>query len=123
ETVKKLDQNNEKPVFVKLQPSHHHSLSSLNSGKSSGAYLGTIPDYTSMNSENGVKLSGVKAGGPAEKAGLQAGDIIIRLAEINVNNLYDYTYAIRDRKPGEKVFITIIRDGAEKQMELVVGSK
>ena len=38
------------------------------------AYLGTIPDYTTEG--EGVKLSGVIAGGPADKAGLKGGDVI-----------------------------------------------
>ena len=39
------------------------------------AFLGTIPDYTTE--VEGVKLSGVRAGGPAEKAGIKGGDIIV----------------------------------------------
>ena len=45
------------------------------------AYLGTIPDY-SQGALQGVKLSGVAKGGPANLAGLQRGDLIIELATL-----------------------------------------
>jgi S1-C subfamily serine protease len=41
-------------------------------------YLGTQPDYIATEVE-GIKLSGVAANGPAEKAGVKGGDIIISL--------------------------------------------
>ena len=65
-----------------------------------GAYLGTIPDY--MQTEGGVLLSGVRAGSPAEQAGLKGGDIIVRFDGVRVDNIYDYTFALRSRKPGQQ---------------------
>jgi hypothetical protein len=70
-------------------------------------YLGTIPDYTSE--VEGVKLTGVRAGGPADKAGLVAGDIIISLAEHPIKNIYDYTYALDAATIGEPTEIIITR--------------
>ena len=49
------------------------------------AYLGTIPDYSSSNTV-GVLLSGVSKGGPADKAGVQASDIIIGLGIKKIEN-------------------------------------
>ena len=71
-------------------------------------YLGTIPDYTSEI--EGVKLTGVRAGGPADKAGLKAGDIITSLAKQPIKNIYDYTYALDAAKIGDPTEITILRD-------------
>ncbi|MGH8003476.1 MAG: M20/M25/M40 family metallo-hydrolase [Limisphaerales bacterium] len=73
------------------------------------AYLGTIPDY----SEDlvGVKLSGVREGSPAEKAGIQSGDVIVRFGAKEIRNIYDYTYALGAYKPGEKVEIGLLREG------------
>ena len=79
-------------------------------------YLGTIPDYASQ--EKGVKLSGVREGGPAAKAGLQGGDVIIRLAGKEMNDLYDYTYALGDLKPDVEVDVTILRKGEEMQLKI-----
>ena len=45
-----------------------------------GAYLGTVPDMT--DSPGGVRLLGVRAGSPAEKAGLRGDDIITRIGDM-----------------------------------------
>lgn len=73
------------------------------------AYLGTIPDYTSE--VTGVKLSGVRGGSPAEKAGLKAGDVIVELSGQKIANIYDYTYALDAVKIGQPVGMVVLRDG------------
>jgi Tol biopolymer transport system component len=74
------------------------------------AYLGTIPDYTTEVA--GVKLSGVRTGSPADKAGLKGGDVIVEFAGQQIKNIYDYTYALDAVKIGQPVEITVLRDGA-----------
>jgi len=74
-----------------------------------GAYLGTIPDMT--ESPGGVRLSGVRAGSPAEEAGLKGGDILIQLGDHVIKNLYDMTDALNAYKPGETVALVFLRDG------------
>jgi Tol biopolymer transport system component len=73
------------------------------------AYLGTIPDYTIEVS--GVKLSGVRGGSPADKAGLRGGDVIVEFAGQKITNIYDYTYALDAVKIGQAVEIVVLRDG------------
>lgn len=80
------------------------------------AYLGTIPDYTTEGT--GVKLSGVRAGGPADKAGLKGGDIIVEFGGQAITNIYDYTYALDAVKIGVPVEVVVLRDG--KQVKLTV---
>jgi hypothetical protein len=80
------------------------------------AYLGTIPDYTT--DVKGVKLSGVRGGSPAEKAGLKSGDVIVEFAGQKIANIYDYTYALDAVKIGQPVQVVIERDG--KQVTLTV---
>ncbi len=86
-----------------------------------GAYLGTVPDF--MQTEGGVLLSGVRPGGPAEKAGLRGGDSIIRFEGMRVDNIYDYTFALRSRKPGQDVRITVRRDGKEVVLVATLGRR
>ena len=74
-----------------------------------GAYLGTIPDMT--ESPGGVRLSGVRAGSPAEEAGLKGGDVLIQLGDHVVKNLYDMTDALNAYKPGDTVTLVFLRDG------------
>jgi Tol biopolymer transport system component len=73
------------------------------------AYLGTIPDYTTEVA--GVKLSGVRGGSPAEKAGLKGGDIIVEFGGQKIANIYDYTYALDAVKIGAPVNVIVMRDG------------
>jgi C-terminal processing protease CtpA/Prc len=75
------------------------------------AYLGTIPDYVAGDIK-GLKLSGVAAAGPAAKAGVQGGDIVIQLAGKKIEDVYDYTYAIEALKIGEEIEM-IVKRGEE----------
>ncbi len=86
-----------------------------------GAYLGTIPDY--MQTEGGVLLSGVRSGSPADSAGLKGGDVIVRFDGIRVDNIYDYTFALRSRKPGQQVHITVKRGGADVELLAILGRR
>ncbi|HEX9580170.1 MAG TPA: M28 family peptidase, partial [Gemmatimonadales bacterium] len=79
-----------------------------------GAYLGTVPDMS--ESPGGVRLTGVRAGSPAEAAGIKAGDIIVRIGDHEVKDLYAMTDALRAHKPGDSVVIAVMRDG--KRLEL-----
>jgi len=86
------------------------------------AYLGTIPDYSSSNTV-GVLLSGVSKGGPADKAGVQAGDIIIGLGIKKIENIYDYTYAIESLKIGQMSKIVVKRGEASVELPITPGSR
>ena len=66
----------------------------------------------------GVKLSGVRAGGPADKAGLKGGDIIIEFGGQEITNIYDYTYALDAVKIGEPVEVVVLRDGKRVKLEV-----
>lgn len=81
------------------------------------ATLGTIPDYASPNIK-GLKIAGVSAGGPADSAGIQAGDVVVELNGKQIQNIYDYTYAIEALKVNEEVPIAILRAG--KRLDLKV---
>jgi Tol biopolymer transport system component len=86
------------------------------------AYLGTIPDYA-QGDIVGVKLSGVSPVGPAAKAGVKGGDIILKLAGKEVKNIYDYTYLMGDLKIGEETEIVVKRDGKEVVMKVTPQSR
>ena len=75
------------------------------------AYLGTIPDFAPV--AFGVRLSGVTGGSPADEAGLKAGDVLIRLGSIEIEDLYVMTAALEQFTPGTEVEATVVRGGAE----------
>jgi C-terminal processing protease CtpA/Prc len=80
------------------------------------AFTGTIPDYGTE--VEGLRLSGVVAGGPAEEAGLRGGDVIVELAGQKVANIYDYTYALDVVKIDEPVAVVYLRDGERHEATL-----
>jgi hypothetical protein len=90
-------------------------------GAGYGAYLGTIPDMT--GSPGGVRITGVRAGSPAELAGLKGGDIITAIGTKTVANLYDMTEALRSHQAGDTVAIVLKRDGADVQVTAVLGKR
>ena len=70
--------------------------------------LGTSPDMGYQN-EDGVRISGVRAGTPGEAAGLKAGDVITGFDGHPVKNLEDYSVLLFRHKPGDEVTITVRR--------------
>lgn len=81
-------------------------------GRGYGPYFGSIPDFGATEAQ-GVALGGVRAGSPAERAGLQAGDVIVRFGGVRVTNLEDLVFALRAKRAGDTVEVVYQRDGAE----------
>ena len=85
-------------------------------------YLGTIPSYGEAAGE-GLLLSGVAPGGPAEMAGIRGGDRVVELAGHAIENVYDYTYALETLAVGQPVPITVLRDGERLRLTVTPGSR
>ena len=102
----------ERPEYVRVE----RSQSEEGSRDTLRAYLGTIPDYTTEGT--GVKLSGVRAGGPADKAGLKGGDVIVEFGGQEITNIYDYTYALDAVKIGEPVEVVVLREGERVKLTI-----
>jgi S1-C subfamily serine protease len=76
-----------------------------------------------VKTEGGVLLSGVRDGGPAAEAGMRGGDVVVKFDGVTIDNIYDYTYALRSRKPGQQVRITVERDGKELELLVTLGRR
>ena len=74
-------------------------------------YLGTIPNYADTN--DGLLLDGVRDDSPAAKAGLKAGDRVVKIGTRDIRNVYDYTAALGEMKAGEEYVIEVVR-GTER---------
>jgi membrane-associated protease RseP (regulator of RpoE activity) len=90
-------------------------------GGGGGAWLGTIPDMSS--SPGGVRLTGVREGGPAEAAGIRGGDIIVKIGDFDVPDLYAMTDALRSYKPGDVATVAVMRDGERIEMTVTFGKR
>ena len=92
------------------------------SGRPRDVYLGSIPDMSAPETP-GVRLTGVRADSPGDKAGLKAGDIIVEFDGKPVKDLYEYTDALQARQPGDTVKIVVLRQGARVELMATLGRR
>ena len=78
--------------------------------------LGVMPDY--VYDGDGMRIDGVISGRPADVAGMQKGDVIIRLGETEVNDIFDYMEGLSNYEPGQKTKALVKR--GEEVLELDV---
>ena len=106
----------ERPAYAKVAPKDQP-------GSRDGlrVYTGTIPDYTTE--VDGLRLSGVVEGGPAEKAGLREGDVIVEFGGQRVANIYDYTHALERAKIGEPVRVVVLRDAQRLEVTITPSAR
>ena len=111
------------PLTFVDQPSPHAQAPAAGQVQTPGygAYLGTVPDMA--GDAGGVKLSGVRAGSPAEKAGLQRDDVITRIGDMPIPDLQAMTDALRAHKPGDVVPVTVQRDGKPLTVSVTLGAR
>jgi hypothetical protein len=114
--ARQLDDVKEKPLYVRVAEPARHGMAGGGGGY--GPYFGSIPDMG--ESENGVKFADVRDGSPAAKAGFTGGDVLVEFGDKKIENLYDFTYALREHKVGDKVRVTVLRNGARLTREVTL---
>lgn len=100
-------------------------------GVGKGGYLGVellaltpeLRTHFGAKADEGVMVSKVEAGSPAEKAGLAVGDIIIRFDGRPVSSTFGLTVAVRAKKKGDKVNLDVLRGGRNKSLSAVLGER
>ena len=75
--------------------------------------LGIIPDFAGQE-KRGLRVDGVRKGGPAEKGGMKKGDIIIALDGEPVKNIYDYMGRLSKLHKGQVITVDVLRNGEKK---------
>src|SRR5687767_5394750 len=105
--ARRVMDTDEAPQFTKVDQS---SQTATRAGIR--VFTGTVPDYATE--VKGLLLGGVIGGGPAEKAGMQKGDIIVEIAGQSIANIYDYTYALELLKIDQPVKVVYMR-GTERR--------
>jgi hypothetical protein len=101
----------ERPAFTKVD-----KKANVPAGGGDRPYFGSIPDFA--DSTDGLPLTGVSPGGPADKAGIKAGDSIVMLGEYKIGGIEDFDSALRKFKEGDKVKVTVLRD--KKKLVLTI---
>ena len=113
--IRALDQNDKRPTYTVAKSSSTSGRTGFN------VYLGTIPNYADSN--DGLLLDGVREDSPAAKAGLKAGDKVVKLAGREIKNVYDYTYALGEMKAGVEYEVEVMRDGKRLTLKLTPSAR
>lgn len=88
------------------------------SGKASfKVTMGVMPDYTYDG--KGLRIDGVTDGKPAAKAGLQAGDVVVKLGDYTVNDIQEYMKALSNFKKGDATTVEVQRGKENKTFNIV----
>ena len=103
----------------------------LKTGRATHSYLGVQPDQVTgeiaaqlgLDQARGVVVLNVVEGGPAARAGLRPGDVIVRMDSAAVDTVEDLFGELRQRKPSSQVRITFIRDGREQQATVTLADR
>ena len=113
--VYEIDINDKRPAYTVAK--------SESTGRAMGfrVYLGTIPNYADSN--DGLLLDGVRDDSPAAKAGIKAGDKIVKLAGRDVHNVYDYTYALGEMKAGQEYEVELLRGGERLKLKITPAAR
>lgn len=90
-------------------------------GRGYGAWFGSVPDFGYEG--KGVGFSGITEGSPAAEAGLRGGDVLIEFDGLSIDNLYDFTDALRRHKPGDEVVVKVLRDGRVVEAKVKLGQR
>lgn len=85
-------------------------------------YLGTIPDMAGGDTP-GLRITGVRAGSPADIGGLKGGDVIVEFGGKPVKDLYEYSDALYAHKPGDVVSIVVLRGGQRVTLQVTLGKR
>ncbi|MCQ8191789.1 S1C family serine protease [Streptomyces rugosispiralis] len=100
----------------------------INTGKATHPVIGVTLDmgYTGDGARVNTKGAGggapVTAGGPGDKAGIEPGDVITEVDGVRVHSGQELIVKIRSHRPGDRLGLTIRRDGKERAAELTLGS-
>ncbi|HUQ80357.1 MAG TPA: M28 family peptidase [Gemmatimonadaceae bacterium] len=90
--------------------------------ENTSAYLGSIPDMGATDVV-GVRLTGVRADSPADRAGLKPGDVIVEFGGKAVKDLYGYTDALYGQKPGDVVNVVVLRGAQRMTVKVTLGRR
>jgi len=81
-------------------------------------FFGSVPDFGHQG--DGYALSAVTPGGPAERAGLRAGDVIVQFGDSQIASLEDFAGALRKYEPGDRVGVVVLRAGQRREFQVTL---
>jgi putative serine protease PepD len=95
----------------------------ITTGKASHPLMGiSLADATDANGNPLARVQAVSSGGPAAKAGIHAGDIVVKVGNQNTAGSEAVIAAIRAHQPGDRVSVTVVRNGAKMTVSVVLAN-
>lgn len=116
EIVRSVDDNPKRPAYTVAK-----SSGTGEGRRGFNVSLGTIPTYT--DATDGLVLDGVRDDSPAAKAGIKAGDKIVKLAGKEVRNVSDYTIILGELKAGAEYEIVVVRGGQTLNLKIIPAAR
>ncbi len=95
----------------------------LRTGQARYPVIGAKVSTSVASGARGAQISDVLSGQPADRAGLEKGDVVTAIDGALVDNQIALIVAIRSHRPGEKVALTVSRGGEELTIEVTLGSE
>ncbi|MFE9627122.1 S1C family serine protease [Streptomyces sp. NPDC006527] len=71
----------------------------------------------------GVAVVEVTGGGAADKAGIRAGDVIVRLGDTDITTITSLAEALAENRPGQRTTVTYLRDGRQRTVDVTLGEQ
>jgi hypothetical protein len=99
------------PQYVKIDPPAPR-----------GALFGIIPDFDDPD-EPGVRVASVQPGSPADRSGVQPGDLVVRFDGVRVETLDDLHAVLRGRRAGDRVHVVLSRGGQTRSVEATLADR
>jgi serine protease Do len=113
-----IPSNIAKPIVLELEKSGKVTRGWL--GVQMQAITPDMEDALSLNSTNGVVVADVQANGPAAKAGLKSGDVIVGFGDQAIKSTHELALAVANTKPGEKVDAKVLREGKPETISVTI---
>jgi peptidase M28-like protein/PDZ domain-containing protein/PA domain-containing protein len=113
----KMARDAKRPEYTEVQ----EPKAAAGSGGGYGPYFGSVPDF--RDDLKGVLFADVQNNSPAAKAGLKQGDLLTAFDGKPIENLYDFTYALRAKQAGDVVEVVVKRNGQELKVNVTLEAR
>lgn len=119
--IREIDARDDRLTFVRSAAPP--AVAGARATQGSNVYLGSIPDMAAPEDVKGLRLTGIRAGSPADSAGLKAGDIVVAFAGKPVTDLQTYSDALYSQKPGDEVEVVVLRGTEQLRLKVRLGRR
>ncbi|MGH7415197.1 MAG: M28 family peptidase, partial [Candidatus Rokuibacteriota bacterium] len=110
-----------RPVFAQGPAPAPRAARGQSSDRAGGAFLGIAADVRA--GWDGVRLGSIVPGSAAERAGLRAGDVLVRLADTGLHGFPDLREQLGRRRPGDTVHLVYLREGLDHTTSVTLGAR